>query len=108
MDLHALQPRCQPSIQWGQRASHRPIRQEGTMKVGVTGAAGFIGSHLCSRLLAEGDEVVAIDDLSMGSLANLGRSLNDPRLTFEKIDCTRRRDLRAAFDGCEAIIHLAA
>jgi UDP-glucose 4-epimerase len=77
-------------------------------KVGVTGAAGFIGSHLCSRLLAEGVEIVAVDDLSMGSLANLGGSLNDPRLTFEQIDCTRRRELRAAFDGCDAIVHLAA
>ncbi len=77
-------------------------------KVGVTGAAGFIGSHLCSRLLAEGVEIVAVDDLSMGSLSNLGSDLNDPRLTFEKIDCTRRRDLRVAFDGCDAIVHLAA
>jgi UDP-glucose 4-epimerase len=77
-------------------------------KVGVTGAAGFIGSHLCPRLLAEGVEIVAVDDLSMGSLENLAGCLDHPGLTFEKIDCTRRRDLRSAFEGCDAIVHLAA
>jgi UDP-glucose 4-epimerase len=77
-------------------------------KVGVTGAAGFIGSHLCTRLLAEDVEVVAVDDLSMGSLSNLGSCLEDQRLTFEQLDCTVRRDLRVAFEGCDAIVHLAA
>jgi UDP-glucose 4-epimerase len=77
-------------------------------KIGVTGAAGFIGSHLCARLLAEGYEVVGVDDLSMGYMRNLEACLDDPLFTFETLDCTRRRDLRAAFDGCDAIAHLAA
>jgi UDP-glucose 4-epimerase len=77
-------------------------------KVGITGAAGFIGSHLCDRLIADGDEVVGVDDLSHGSLVNLNRALQSPRFHLEQFDCTRRRDLRAAFDGCDAIIHLAA
>ena len=45
-------------------------------KVGITGAAGFIGSHLCDRLVAEGVEVVGVDDLSRGSLDNLGQCLD--------------------------------
>jgi UDP-glucose 4-epimerase len=77
-------------------------------KVGVTGAAGYIGSHLCDRLLAEGMSVVGVDDLSRGTLANLELALPHQNFTFEKMDCTRRRELRAAFDGCDAIVHLAA
>jgi UDP-glucose 4-epimerase len=77
-------------------------------KVGVTGAAGYIGSHLCDRLLSEGMSVVGVDDLSRGTLANLEHALPHQNFTFEKMDCTRRRELRATFDGCDAIVHLAA
>jgi UDP-glucose 4-epimerase len=77
-------------------------------RVGVTGAAGFIGSHLCERLLAEDVEVVGIDDLSYGSIANVAPFLDHPGFRFEVLDCTNRRELRAAFDGCDAIAHLAA
>jgi len=78
------------------------------MKVGITGAAGFLGSHLTDRLLREGMEVVAVDDLSRGTLTNLAGALDRSAFRFEKMDCTRRRDLRAAFDGCDVIVHLAA
>jgi UDP-glucose 4-epimerase len=78
------------------------------MRVGITGAAGFIGSHLADRLLGEGDEVVAVDDLSRGTLENLAQALEHPAFRFERLDCTRRRNLRATFDGCDAIVHLAA
>jgi UDP-glucose 4-epimerase len=77
-------------------------------RVGITGAAGFIGSHLTDRLLQDGIEVVGVDDLSRGTLANLERALPHPSFRFERMDCTRRRELRAAFDGCDAIVHLAA
>jgi UDP-glucose 4-epimerase len=77
-------------------------------KVGVTGAAGFIGSHLCERLLAEAVEVVGIDDLSYGAVTNLSSCLEHPSFHFEVMDCRRRRDLKAAFRGCDAIAHLAA
>lgn len=77
-------------------------------RIGITGAAGFIGSNLAERLLAEGYEVVGVDDLSYGSMANLTSCLDDPRFFFEVVDCTRRRELRKAFDGCDSIAHLAA
>jgi UDP-glucose 4-epimerase len=77
-------------------------------RVGVTGAAGFIGSHLCERLLNEGLEVVGVDDLSYGSVSNLAHCLDSPRFRFEVLDCTNRLALQSAFAGCDAIAHLAA
>ena len=77
-------------------------------RIGVTGAAGFVGSHLCERLLADGYEVVGIDDLSYGTMDNLEPCVGHARFTFEVLDCTNRRPLRTAFDGCDAIAHLAA
>jgi UDP-glucose 4-epimerase len=76
--------------------------------VGVTGAAGFIGSHLCDRLLTDGYEVVGIDDMSYGSMLNLQLCLEHPNFRFEILDCRSRRELRAAFHDCDAIAHLAA
>jgi UDP-glucose 4-epimerase len=77
-------------------------------RIGVTGAAGFIGSNLCERLLADGYEVVGVDDLSYGSIANVAAFMEHPSFSFEVLDCTRERRLRSAFDGCDAIAHLAA
>ena len=77
-------------------------------RIGVTGAAGFVGSHLCDRLLERGYEVVGVDDLSYGSIANLETCLAHPHFRLATVDCTERRALRVAFDGCDAIMHLAA
>jgi UDP-glucose 4-epimerase len=77
-------------------------------RVGVTGAAGFIGSNLCERLLADGYEVVGVDDLSYGSVANVAALLEHPGFTFEVLDCTNKLRLQAAFAGCDGIAHLAA
>jgi UDP-glucose 4-epimerase len=75
--------------------------------IGVTGAAGFIGSHLCERLLADGRRVVGVDDLSHGALANLDRCAASPEFRFVEMDCRDRRGLLGAFEGCRAIVHLA-
>ncbi|MEY4339033.1 MAG: hypothetical protein RLZ14_883 [Actinomycetota bacterium] len=56
------------------------------MRYVVAGAAGFIGSHLCDRLLEQGHEVVGIDSLVTGSLQNLQSALTNPRFGFIEHD----------------------
>jgi len=52
------------------------------MRIVVTGGAGFLGSHLCDRLLAEGHEVVCIDNLLTGSAANIAHLQDNPRFRY--------------------------
>ena len=56
------------------------------MKILLTGAAGFLGSHIADRLLSENHDVVGIDDLSTGSLENLSHLVNNPRFEFQLHD----------------------
>jgi len=56
------------------------------MQVLVTGAAGFLGSHLTDRLLAEGHTVLGVDNLSTGDAENLAHLANEPRFRFELRD----------------------
>ncbi len=55
-------------------------------KMLVTGAAGFLGSHLCDRLLADGHEVIGVDNLCTGSLANLKHLEREPRFSLLEHD----------------------
>jgi dTDP-glucose 4,6-dehydratase len=58
----------------------------------VTGAAGFLGSHLCDSLLAAGDSVIGVDNLSTGKLANLSHLERESRFTFLEQDITKAFD----------------
>jgi dTDP-glucose 4,6-dehydratase len=59
------------------------------MRVVVAGGAGFLGSHLCDRLLDRGDEVVAVDDLSTGALTNIAHHRSNSRFQFIQADVSR-------------------
>jgi UDP-glucose 4-epimerase len=76
--------------------------------IGVTGAAGFIGSNLCERLLDEGCQVIGVDDMSMGSMRNLSGVIGREGFRLLEFDCRDTRRLRREFADCEAIAHLAA
>ena len=52
------------------------------MRILVTGGAGFIGSHLCDRLLADGNEVTCVDNLETGAVANLSATMGNPKFHF--------------------------
>ena len=76
----------------------------------VTGGAGFIGSHLCDRLLAEGHRVVAVDDLSTGRIANLSEARGyGSEFTFFNMD-VRADGLLSLFERHrpEVMMHVAA
>jgi dTDP-glucose 4,6-dehydratase len=64
-----------------------------TQRVLVTGAAGFLGSHLCDALLAQGHHVVGVDNFATGRSANLAALSNDPRFTLVEQDICQPFDV---------------
>lgn len=74
------------------------------MRIVITGGAGFIGSHLGDRLLAEGNEVICIDNLSTGSIANIDH-IRSPRFSFIEYDVTNYLFIDGAVDF---ILHFAS
>lgn len=74
----------------------------------VTGGAGFIGSHLCEKLIAQGKTVRVLDDLSTGHLSNIEGVLNDPRFDFVEGSVLDNGAVDECSDGAKAIVHLAA
>ncbi len=77
-------------------------------RVLITGGAGFIGSHLTERLLAEGCRVTVLDDLSTGSLENLEIARGDPRLDFIEGTILDPPLVRRLVRSNDLVIHLAA
>jgi nucleoside-diphosphate-sugar epimerase len=75
------------------------------MRVFITGGAGFIGSHLTDALIARGDDVTILDNLSTGSKENIAHNLE--KITFVEGDIRDRQLLEKIMPGCDAVIHLA-
>ena len=78
-------------------------------KVLVTGAAGFIGSHICERLLQEGAFVVGFDDFSAGRRANIDQFVGHPNMDFvEGSVLENGRKMEGIFEGLDTVFHNAA
>ncbi|MFN8607342.1 MAG: SDR family oxidoreductase [Vulcanimicrobiota bacterium] len=77
-------------------------------KILVSGGAGFIGSHLVDRLLSEGHQVIAVDNLSTGRIKNLQQALATGRLQFVEADINQADVLNPLCQGVETVFHLAA
>jgi dTDP-glucose 4,6-dehydratase len=75
------------------------------MRVVVTGGAGFLGSHLCDRLVADGCEVVCLDDLSTGAAANVGHLLGSRAFRLVRTDVT---DFVHVPGPVDAVLHFAS
>ncbi len=78
------------------------------MKSIVTGGCGFIGSHMVDRLLAEGHEVVVIDNCSTGRRENLAHHEGDARLTVIETDIYDSARIMPLFSGADWVFHFAA
>src|SRR6266853_4080266 len=98
-------------------ATHVISGRRTRMHVGLTGAAGFIGSHVVERLLDRGDSVLGIDNFDpfyspQEKRANLTRASASPRFRLAEVDVADSAALRAALDGhphpLDACVHLAA
>ncbi len=75
------------------------------MRILITGGAGFIGSHLCDRLIAEGHKVICIDNLITGSLSNIKPLLKNRNFYFIKHNVTTPIKIKGKLDY---VLHLAS
>jgi dTDP-glucose 4,6-dehydratase len=74
------------------------------MRILVSGGAGFVGSHLCDALVAEGHSVLAVDNLCTGSTRNIAQLSNDSRFSFEQHDICAPRN----FGKVDFVFHFAS
>jgi len=75
------------------------------VRVLITGGAGFLGSHLCDRFLAEGHSVIAMDNLITGNTDNIAHLAGNPQFTFIKHDVTNYVFIEGKID---AVLHFAS
>lgn len=78
------------------------------MKILVTGGAGFIGSHLCERLVRDGHEVIAIDNFSTGRASNLGSLIDSPNFMLVEGSILDTDILNPLVKNVDYVFHLAA
>src|SRR5680860_435899 len=78
------------------------------MHILITGGAGFIGSHLSERLVADGHMVTVLDDLSTGQMSNLAALTDQPGFTFVEGTILDRALVAKLVESAEVVFHLAA
>ena len=78
------------------------------MRVFITGGAGFIGSHLADRLITDGAEVLILDNLSTGSIANVDHLIDNPRFKHRIGSVEDAPLVVELVDRCDVTVHLAA
>jgi UDP-glucose 4-epimerase len=74
----------------------------------ITGGAGFVGSHLAERMLADGHEVMVLDNLSTGSIDNISHLKSHPRFSYVVDSVMNEPQLAEMIDRCDVVFHLAA
>lgn len=79
-----------------------------TKHILITGAAGFLGSHLTDALLARGHRVTGVDNLSMGSMTNLAHNIPHPQFQFHKLDILDFDAFADVARDIDVIVHMAA
>lgn len=79
-------------------------------RAAVIGGAGFIGSHLCDRLIESGSEVICIDNFSLGTKENIRHLMGNERFTLYEADGAKKEELSRIFDQArpDMVYHLAA
>lgn len=75
------------------------------MRTVITGGAGFVGSHLCERFLADGHEVICVDNLLTGHRRNIDHLASNPRFTFVEHNISEPLRLDGPVD---AVLHFAS
>ncbi|MEW6365167.1 MAG: NAD-dependent epimerase/dehydratase family protein [Acidobacteriota bacterium] len=84
------------------------LKSGGSRTYLVTGGAGFIGSHLAEALLAQGHEVLVIDDLSTGRLENIAHLRPNPKFHFARADILDAVVMDRLASRADVVVHLAA
>jgi UDP-glucose 4-epimerase len=79
-----------------------------TRRIIVTGGAGFIGSHLVERLLADGHTVAVLDNLSTGRMENLDQAKDNLQCSIYRVDVSNYSEIKQFFEGVDWVFHLAA